>query len=277
MVNLLWVLLAGCSENWGDNAYIVEGTVLEVHANEVVLDHQAVKGLMDAMVMPFDVRDPALLVGLERGDTVYARMIIDQQGSYLEAIRETGHTDLPPAVAAPNTSLHAGESLAALSVTVEDGSTVIVGVGQDKPTALAFLYTRCPMPEFCPALVAKFQALQEKIGTDARLVTITLDPEHDTLDVLRAFATTAGAKPEVWRFGRVEGDVLAEVAGRAALSIDRGGSEIVHGSRLLVLDREGKLVERYDDNRFPLDRVAEQLRTGAPAAPAGSEGTITAN
>ena len=68
------VLLAGC---WGSNAYIVEGTVVEVRPpSEVVLDHHEVPGLMPEMTMPFTVKDPSLLDGLEPGINDLARKAV---------------------------------------------------------------------------------------------------------------------------------------------------------------------------------------------------------
>jgi protein SCO1/2 len=270
------VLLAGLASCWGDNAYIVEGTVVEVNApHEVVVAHEEIKGLMGAMTMPFQVHDPGLIAALEPGDRITARLMLEQDGSYLSRIRVTGKGPVPAPMDMGVAPLRPGQVLPATPLVAEDGSALVVGEGQGIGTAVAFLYTRCPLPEFCPALVARFQALQEQVGTDARLVAVTIDPEHDTREVLAAFASNVGARPETWRFARAEGGAQGDLAARAALSVSRDTGEIVHSSRLLVLDREGRLVERYDDNRWSLDRVAEQLRTGAPPAPAGSDGTVT--
>lgn len=271
----MWPVLALLAACWGDNAYIVEGTVVEVDGDrQVVVAHEEIKGLMGPMTMPFEVRDPTLLDGVVPGDRIYARLMVEQDGSWLERIRVTGKGPIPETPDLGVAPLRPGEVLPRTELVAEDGSPIAVGEGQGKGTAVAFLYTRCPLPEFCPALVARFQALQEKIGTDARLVAVTLDPEHDTLEVLAGFGKTANAKPETWRFARAEGEALKDLAARAALSYVPENGEIVHGSRMLVLDADGRLVERYDDNRWPLDRVAEQLRTGGPPAPPGTDGTI---
>ena len=173
-MSLLWMLLA-C---WGENAYIVEGTVVEVTAaDEVVIDHEAIDGFMDAMVMPFHVKDPDLIGALEPGHRVIARLEVEPSGGYLTKIRVTGKGPAPtwnaPEGPAP---LRVGQVLPAMEVTLADGTKTVVGKGQDRPTALTFLYTRCPMPEFCPATVARFQALQEAVGPEVRLLAITLDP-----------------------------------------------------------------------------------------------------
>jgi protein SCO1/2 len=267
--------LLGLVACWGDNAYIVTGTVVEVNGTgEVVVAHEAIDGLMGAMTMPFDVRDPALLEDVVPGDRIVARLMIEQEGSYLAKIRVTGKGLLPD-VAPSGGPLRPGQVLVGVEVALSDGATVTVGAGQDRPTAVTFVYTRCPMPEFCPAIVGRFQALQARVGPEVRLLAITLDPAYDTPEVLAAFASTSGADPRVWVFGRLEPAALEALAASASLPVDRASAEIVHGLRLLVLDRDGRLVERYDDARWPLDRVVEQLTTGAPPAPSGSDGTLT--
>lgn len=270
---LVALALMAC-DDWGSRAHIVEGTILEVHApDELVVDHREIKDFMGPMTMPFPVRDPAELADLSRGDAIVARLMIDERGSWLDRIRVTGHTDLPPLLVAP-LPLRPGEVLPPVTVDI-GGTSIVVGQGQDRPTALGFLYTSCPLPEFCPALVTKLQALQALVGTDARLVTVTLDPAVDTREVLDLFGSKSGAAPGVWLFGRLEDPALTALASTAGLNVLRDDGQLLHGSRLLVLDREGRLVERYDDNRFPVERVAEQLRTGGPPAPAGNSGTLT--
>ncbi len=268
------LLLASC---WGENAHILEGTVVDVRGtNQVVVDHEEIKGLMEPMIMPFDVRDPDVLKGVVAGDRIVARVLIDDQGMYLDRVRVTGKGEISDeAKAQIPENLRPGQTMPAVQVTVSDGSTLTIGEGQQKPTAVSFLYTRCPMPEFCPALVARFQALQGSVGADAQLVAITIDPAHDTLEVLASFAETSGADSNVWRFGRVSAEDLKRLAGMASLSIAPSGETIEHGSRTLILDASGRLVERYDDNRWPLERVVTQLKTGKPEAPMGSDGTVT--
>lgn len=244
---------------WGDKAYIVEGTVVARNGtHEVVIDHEEIPGLMGPMTMPFEVRDPALIADLEPGHRVFARFEIAEDGGYLTKVRITGRGPAPQIDLGPG-PLKPGMVLPAHTVVLEDGSEIVVGEGQDRPTALTFLYTRCPMPEFCPATVARFQALQAAVGPDVRLLAVTLDPEHDTSDVLKAFAAQSGADPAIWRFGRASS--LDTLALAASMPIDRSTGEIVHGVRVLVLDSAGALVARHDDHAWSAEAVAAALRS----------------
>jgi protein SCO1/2 len=268
---MIWLLLA-C---WGDNAYILEGTVVSVGAGEVVVAHEKVERLgMDAMTMPFPA-DPDQLQGVQPGDRIYARLMMEQDGPHLDRIRVTGHGAAPAMQVDPDGPLHAGDVLASVPVTLPDGTTTTIGAGQPRRTAVTFVYTTCPFPEFCPAITGRLQVLQGMIGPESRLLAITLDPERDTAAVLSAYASDVGANPAIWQFGRVEKSALDALALRAGLSVTQEEGNILHGIRLLVLDADGRLIERYDDTRWSNERVASQLKTGEPKAPLGANGTLT--
>ncbi len=266
------VFLAGC---WGDHAFIVEGTVVDVNSpTEIVVDHKDIPGLMGPMIMPFRAHDATVFGGVNKGDRILARLLVEDGGIFMEKVRVTGHGP-PLAALDAGAPLHAGDTLDRVDVPVTGGGTWTLGAGQGAPTALGFVFTTCPNPEFCPATITRMQALQQAAPAGARILLLTIDPKGDTPEVLQAYADKVGAKPDVWRFGRVESAALQSLAARAALTIDASSGAIVHATRLLVLDGQGKLIERYDDNRWPQERVVSQLGTGAPLAPAGSDGTST--
>lgn len=246
MAQMLWWLALACSTP--TPGYRVQAVVVEVSADdEVLLDHQAIPGFMEAMTMPFRVEDPALLQGLEPGHRIEARLEIAENGGFLTSIEVVGKGPAPePPVRSPS-PLRPGALLPSTTVRYSDGSTGSIGEGQGAPLVLTFLYTRCPMPEFCPATVAKLQAIQQASQAPLQLLAITLDPEHDTDQVLTAFAGESGAG-ERWRFGRVEDlDALALFGGLTMVPKD---GAILHSKRVLLIDAEGRLVKRYDDLSF---------------------------
>ena len=270
------LLLAACGG--GGNEYIVEGTVYEKPSpTRIVVDHEDIRGFMPAMVMPFDVRDAALLADVSPGDTIVARLQVEQNGAFLEKVRVTGRGVVPADYAAVGTdAVLPGAELPTLQVPTHDGSVWTIGPGQPEATAITFAYTRCPIPDYCPLTMRHMAALQSELAGDARVLVVTLDPEFDTNEVLTQYAATHGAVSGEMALGRLTGDDLAALTKAAGLSIDTSTGEILHGLRLMVTDANGALIERYDDNRYPMDRVVSQLRTGEPKAPPGSEGTMTA-
>jgi protein SCO1/2 len=272
---LPFLVLSACN---GANEYIVEGTVYEKPSpTRIVVDHEEILNFMPAMIMPFDVRDASLLADVNVGDTIIARLQMEETGAFLEKVRVTGTGTVPDDFAAVGTNaVLPGAMVPTVSVPLSDGTTITIGEGQTEATAITCTYTRCPIPDFCPLTMSRMTALQEALGGEGRIVVVTMDPEHDTAEVLSEYAVTHRAQPGEMMLGRVEMDVLAGLAKSAGLSVDRSEGEVLHGLRLLITRPDGTLVERYDDNRWPLERVVSQLKTGEPAAPAGSEGTMTA-
>ena len=256
---MMWLTLLACGS--GPPTYTIDGVVVDVTAaDEVVLDHEDVPGLMGPMTMPFHVRRPELLVGLTPGDKVRTTFEIGQKGGYLTAIEVTGHGPAPEKLTGPDGPLRPGAQLASHALTLEDGSRSTVGAGQGVPTALTYIYTRCPLPEFCPATVAKFQALQAAVSPPVRLVAVTIDPSHDTPAVLADYARNSSADPARWRFGVA--DEMASLALAAALPVDADDGEILHGVRVLLLDADGRLLKRYDDHGFSIEEAARLLKGG---------------
>ncbi|WP_428387464.1 SCO family protein [Mucisphaera sp.] len=116
-----------------------------------------------------------------------------------------------------------------------------------------FIFTRCQL--VCPVMTQRMSLLQqrlEEVGLDeVRLVSITVDPEHDTPAVLKAFAEQYGADPERWTF--LSGDRekiwrLVQEGFRLALDEDPGNDlmPITHSSRFLVVDRENVVRATFD-------------------------------
>ncbi|MEN0061684.1 MAG: SCO family protein [Myxococcota bacterium] len=263
----LWALVVACTGG-GENTYIVEGVVIEVKSEEVIIDHEDIDGLMPAMVMGFPVEDPSMLEHIKPGQRVIARYVLEGPKSRLNKIRVTGQGPIPKLETSP---LRPGEPWPDVTVPVHDGTSVRLGAGQTDRVLLTFIYTRCPLPEACPAIVSRFAALQDQLAADdaVTLLAISLDPAYDSLDVLKRYAEDVGVGPK-WKLGRVESDVLADFAKRSGMNVMPDGDQIAHGLRILALDAGGKLIERYDSPRFDGDRVLTQLKTGKSPEPAAN-------
>lgn len=253
---LLGLLLA-C---WGQNAYIVEGTVVRLEGERVILDHEEVAGLMPAMTMPFDVADPAMLKDLRPGDQVYARYEIEEgKGGSLTKLRVTGHG--PPPAQRGAMPLERNHQLPGHDLPSHRGDTVRIGQGQGESTVLSFIYTRCPLPEACPAVMMKLRSVEaalDEAGVPARLVAVSLDPDYDTTEVLAAYAKAQGLGPR-WSLVRMEKEPLEQLAMLAGMAVLEQDGQIIHGLRVLVLDADGRLLVRHDGLDWDVDQIVNQV------------------
>ncbi|HLU66591.1 MAG TPA: SCO family protein [Kofleriaceae bacterium] len=127
-----------------------------------------------------------------------------------------------------------------------------------------FIFTRCPT--VCPATSLKMQRIGQrlaKMGDAVQLVSFSVDPEHDTPEVLAEFAARYQADPERWRFLTGPSDqVRAAVEGGFKIALERRGEladgtpDIVHGVHFVLVDPELRIRGYYDsDDAARLDQL----------------------
>jgi protein SCO1 len=122
-------------------------------------------------------------------------------------------------------------------------------------TLLNFVYTRCET--VCLALGSVYQQLQATLQaarkTDAsasqvRLLSISFDGQHDSPQVLQAYAARLGADAAVWRFARVPDAQESRrlLTAFQVVVVPDGRGDFEHNAALLVLDQRGRLVRIFD-------------------------------
>jgi protein SCO1 len=135
--------------------------------------------------------------------------------------------------------------------TAQDGSTVSNADFKGKVWVANFIFTRCAGP--CPIMTSRMaelnQALSEK-AKDVELVSITVDPEYDTPQVLKEYGERVGASPDKWKFltgpqDQIEATVMKGFL--QALSREPSGVPI-HSTRFVLVDRDGWIRAFLDGN-----------------------------
>src|SRR5688500_4004511 len=178
------LLAAGCADR-----HPARGLVLKVdqQAGVVTVSHDAIHGLMDAMVMPFTASAPAELKDVKAGDVISFRLTVGRDGSTVDRIAilsaAPGDSGLilgpaKPALASLN------QQVPAFTLTAQDGVPVTLSALRGRVVVIAFIYTRCPLPDYCPRVLTNLGALRDRFagrfGTDLTLLTVTFDPTYDT-------------------------------------------------------------------------------------------------
>lgn len=265
---------AGCT--LGTRSYELRGQVLGIDAErqEVLLKHEDVPGLMSAMTMPFRAREARLLEGLRAGDLVNARLVIRGADAYLTSLERVGSGPLEREIsAAPRPGLdllRPGDTVPSGRFLDQSGHSRTLAAWGGQVIAVTFIYTRCPMPAFCPMMDRHFAALQRAVKANAslhqqaHLVSITFDPQHDTPAVLTAHANELDADPAVWTFLTGQQDEIDRFAARFGVSVTREGDQpgdITHNLRTAVLDRSGKLVKVYSGADWTPQQLLSDLET----------------
>jgi protein SCO1 len=273
---LLALLSAGCSAPARE--YELKGQVLAVDPEQrtLTIRHDDIQGFMPAMTMPFKVREGSLLEGRVPGDLVRATLVVSETEAYLSSVERVGHVELTEAEAPPGASAPiavAGDAAPDAELVDESGQPRRLSDWRGSVVAVTFIYTRCPVPNFCPLMDRHFLAVQRALASDphlarrARLVSVSFDPEFDTPEVLAAHARRVGADPARWSFVTGERDQLDPFAARFGVTTIRDDAtdwEIVHNLRTAVIDPQGRIVTIFSGNEWtPTDLLRVMRAAGA--------------
>jgi protein SCO1/2 len=278
----LLVLLAGCrTPSPAAARYPIRGQLLGVQLDtgQVLLKHGPVPGYMDAMTMPFTVPDRTAMLGRRPGDLVTATLVVETDRAYLEHLQLTGLAPLPDAGGERAATdggpvLVAGDAVPAVAFTTQVGRPLSLADWAGAAGVVTFVYTRCPLPDFCPLMDARFRDIQEAAARDAtlagrvRLLSVSFDPAHDTPAVLAAHAARVGAR-DGWHFATAPPAIVDRFAGAFGVTVIReADGTITHNLRTAVVGPDGRLAAVHSGNDWSVaDVVADLRRTLAADAP----------
>jgi protein SCO1/2 len=255
--------------------YQVRGLVLEVRpaAGEIVVSHREIPGFMGAMVMPFRVRDPRELRGLAPGLLIDFQLEVDRRGSRIRGIRvvrgsPAAEADDLPDLSPPPERVPPGEPMPDFTLTDHLGERFQLASAGGKVVVLTFLYTRCPLPDVCPRLAAHFAYLQRRLAAhlpeDLALLSISLDPVHDTPEVLARYAKIWNVRAPGWRLLTGSEEEVARVARRCGVVFWAEEGQVAHMAETCIIGRDGRLATCVSGTRFTArqlaDLVERQLR-----------------
>ena len=263
------LLLSGCSNA---KEYPLVGQVLAVDTNQQVITvkHQDVVGFMPGMTMPFKVKDAKELDGRKPGDLISATLIVEDSLGYLADIKKTGEAPLPAGEPLPRLAMiEPGTEVPDTTLIDQEGRTKRVSEFRGKTIAVTFVYTRCPLPDFCPRMDRNFEAAQDLLRSDAtlasrvHLLSVSFDPDYDTPQIMAAHARRVGADPAVWSYltgERKSVDLLAGAFGVSIMREDQPMQEIMHNLRTAVIDANGRLVTVLNGRDWTPEDLLSALR-----------------
>jgi protein SCO1/2 len=237
----------------------------------VTLKHDDIPGFMPAMTMPYFVKNHRGLDGLAPGDIVDATLVVKGNEVYVEAIRKAGHAALPPDAKPVRIMavMQPGDEVPDDPLQDQTGATRKLSDWRGRSLAVTFVYTRCPLPDFCPRMDRHFADLQRAIKNEpllrerVHLVSVSFDPAHDTPAAIRVHAEARGADPAIWSYltGTPAAiDHLTSRFGVSAIGEKDAGETFTHNLRTAVIDPKGRLVKTYSGNEWTPTDILNDLR-----------------
>lgn len=280
-----WVLLfcvcafvAASCRRTPEQRFEIRGKVISVDAGQkqVTLAHEKIEGFMDAMTMPFSVGDDWAIPVLAPGQTVEATLVVKGDRSWIEGLKISKTTEGSGARSSTGSAPTIGARVPDFTLVNQDAAPIRLSRFRGRPLLLTFIYTRCPLPDYCPRTSANFARIHRELQAGPRsdrvprLLTISFDTEHDTPAVLREYAGRYMKPPrfEEWQFATGSADEIKKIAGYFGLVYVSGVSGVSgvsesgqfnHSLVTALIAPDGKLERVYSGNRWTPDQLLSDL------------------
>lgn len=289
LLTLSALFLASCAPRDGATRYPLSGKIesLDILDRELRIAHDEIPGYMPAMTMPFkmpqDTRFLARFRGmpierLRRGDVVTATLVVTADRSWVEGVRVVRYEPPPEMPIRPPKESKVGAPVVDIALVDQDAKPFHLSDYKGKILAMTFIYTRCPLPEFCPRLMKSFQELEKAMEADpalrdrARLLSVSFDTEFDTPEVLNAFGsafvTDRGKGPFArWRLATGTAESIDRLARFLGLVFYKEDGTFAHSMVTVVIGPDGTLVREISGSDWEVAEALEGMReaAGGPA------------
>jgi protein SCO1/2 len=299
---LVPVLLAGCRQSNNSvtgasstsasgsaaagepKTFPIRGKIVSVDeaTGMVVLNHEAVPGFMDAMTMPYKLKDATVASELHPGDRITAKLLVRKVGDDYEVpmldeivVTAQARPDYKPAV-----QYHvptAGDAVPDFKLTNQNGRTIHLAQFKGRVLLLTFVYTRCPLPDFCIRMSQNFAQIDKALKADpalygsTHLLSISFDPKFDTPAVLKSYGETyigTDAKRAFahWDFAVPPAGEMAALTQFFDVGITPGDAGLpTHSLSTALIGKDGKVRAWYPTNEWTPAEVLAAIKSAAAA------------
>jgi protein SCO1 len=265
---------AGNGSQAGVKRYHIRGMVVSSDAKTgaVTVDTDAIPGYMEAMTMPYTLAQPNIASELHPGDTITATLVVSANADVLDEIVVVGQAkpDYKPAVT--YNDLEPGEAIPDFAFRNQSGRMIRLGQWKGKVVVLTFIYTRCPLPNFCVRMSRNFAELDKELAKDPRLyakthlLSVSFDPKYDTPAVLRSYgeAYTGKYMQETfahWDFAAPTEKELPQVLEFFDVgATPEKDQTITHSLSTVVIGPDGKVAKWYPGNEWSVEQVMGDVK-----------------
>lgn len=257
--------------------YHLRGKVVSSDAasGTVMIDGEAIPGYMEAMTMPYQLKDPNVLSELHPGDTITADVLVSktsQQTVLLDhvVVVSQAKPDYKPAdvyhVPAP------GDEVPDFTLRNQDGREIRFHQFRGEDLLITFIYTQCPMPNFCPLMSRNFAQINRDLEADpalyarTHLLSVSFDPQRDTPRQLRAYGATylGGSSPAAfkhWDFAVPSQSELKKMDLYFDVGVTYGPHDAIsHTLSTTLIGPDGKVAQYYPGNEWTPAQVESDLK-----------------
>ena len=267
---ILLVLAFSCNPNI---TYPVHGVILEINKNNntMLIDHDEIKGFMDPMIMTFKIHDSVNINNFTILDSVKFDIVITDNSHYSLNFKKLGkgtssvnQDDIFSNTEDIYSEVKIGDKLHDVSFLNSNNDIYNLSDFKSELKVISFIFSRCPMPEMCPATISKKQNIAKDYlnNNDVEFSFISFDYIFDTPEILKDkydkiiknynnihFLSSVGHKNDLFLITKQSG-------------VSFGGIEennIGHTMRTIVIDKDLKLLKVYKGMNWKPSELKKDL------------------
>lgn len=256
--------------------FMVQGFLraIDFAGRSVTVEHEDIPDYMPSMTMPFDVKTMSEVEPLSAGDAIEFKMIVTDKSSWIEGVRKIAATEIQlPAKRESNnpnlakvTRLKEGDRLPDFQLIDSKGRPITRQSVEGQPLLLTFIFTRCPIPNFCPRMSNNFREIQDALAavrdqpTSVQLLSISFDSEFDTPEVLAQYAARHTPDTDRWRFATGTSTEIKKLTQAFSISVQPENGAFAHGLATALVGSDGKIRHIWRGNGWKPAEVIEALR-----------------
>jgi protein SCO1/2 len=252
-----------------EKRYPLRGQIrsLDIGERQVIVAHDEITGYMAAMTMPFRVRDEATFNMLGAGDVIEATLVVSGETEQLVDVI-VKHKGDAPTTDAPAVGPKRGDALPEVTLLDQDGRRLTTAELRGKAVVLTFIFTRCPLPDFCPRMGKNFAAIETLLAGDpplktaTRLLSISFDAAFDTPAVLKKWGRPYQPGADAFTHWQLAAGSLAEIKKIATffgLDFQEESGQFTHNLRTAVITPDGKVFRVYRGNDWKPEEIVTDL------------------
>ena len=271
MKKIILILILIISYNCSDKkTYSVTGTLIEIKSddNEFIIHHNEIPGFMIAMTMPFKLINNSYLNKFEIGDSLKFNLIIDEKYAFADNFKLLGKGTIKS-----NESMwddeyepvEIGEILTNITLLDVDSNEVPLFDANGKFKFLSFIFTRCPMPNMCPAVIVKNQYLAKAFEEEPNIefILISFDYTYDTPSILKqTYQTLLQSTPNLTVLSSTNhvNDIFT-LGGQSNVSFwGIEENDIGHTLRSLLVDPNKRLMQAFEGLNWNPEKAERNIK-----------------
>jgi protein SCO1/2 len=235
---------------------------------KLIIEHEEIPGYMPAMTMTFTAKDTVKTKDFSINEAINFTYYVKPDQSYIDNISHLPDTAVNPAgfiAEQPELELLSGErvrtegeTISAVTLNNQNNDSVTLPVSSRRYTLFTFIYTRCPIPDFCPLMSKRFNEIHKRLNEiepDLLLVSVSFDTKYDTPNVLKDYGRRYTDSFKDWQFVSGSPEQVGRLSSELGVVTQTESNQIIHNLRTVLISDSGRILKIWRGNEWTANDV----------------------